>query len=341
MKTIIAIILALFAFGAFAQKETYEFVTYNSPMGWKKDVKPNTYTSFTTTNSQNNSYCQIFIMLSTSSKGGIKEDFESEWQNLIVKNYGVTDPPNLTEPTSDNGWTAKGGIGNFKFNNGNSIAMLTTMSGYSKIVSIIAVTNSQDYMPVIKQFLESVEMGKPQNSSNVVSANNNNTNNNSDNPSIIGTWKTNSSDQSSWRVNNGVMSTISRQYTFNENGSYTFYCKTFDPLMNNMILTKESGTYQISGNQITINPQKSVVESWTKKDGTDRFGKLVSSQNHQLEKMTYQFAKKYFSGIQQWNLLFHADKQTERDGPASSNDTFGTAWYYQPISANNQVIELP
>jgi hypothetical protein len=341
MKTIATIILFLITLSAFAQKQTYEFVTYTPPSGWKKEVKANTYTSYTTTNSQNNSYCQIFIMLSTSSKGGIKEDFESEWQGLIVKSYGVTDAPNMTEPTSDNGWTAKGGVANFTFNKAKSIAMLTTMSGYSKAVSIIAITNSQDYMAAIKQFLESVEMSKPQHSSNVVSANTNNNNSNDDNPSIIGTWKINSSDQSSFRVNNGVMSTISRQYTFNANGSYTFYCKTFDPLMANMILTKESGTYQISGNQITINPQKSVIESWTKKDGTDRFGKLVSSQNHQLERATYQFAKKYFSGIKQWNLLFHADNQTERDGPASSNDTFGTAWYYQPISANNPLIEMP
>jgi len=341
MKTTITFILFLIMFSAFAQKHTYEFVNYTPPAGWKKEVKPNIYTSYTTTNSQNNSYCQIFIMLSTNSKGGIEEDFKCEWQGLIVKNYGVTEAPNMTELTSENGWTAKGGVANFKFENSSSIAMLTTMSGYNKTVSIIAITNSQDYMAAIKNFLESVEMGKPQNSSNVVSANKNNNNNNDDNPSIIGTWKISSSDQSSFRVNNGVMSTISRQYTFNENGSYTFYCKTFDPLMSNMILTRESGTYQVSGNTITVIPQKSVIESWTKKDGTDRFGKLVSSQNHQLEKMTYQFAKKYFSGIKQWNLLFHADKQTERDGPASSNDTFGTAWYYQPITANNQVIELP
>ena len=136
MKTIAIIFLFLIALGAFAQKETYEFVTYNAPTGWKKEVKPNTYTSYTTTNSQNNSYCQIFIMLSTNSKGGIDQDFESEWQSLIVKNYGVTDAPNMTEPTSDNGWTAKGGVATFTFDKAKSIAMLTTMSGYSKAVSI-------------------------------------------------------------------------------------------------------------------------------------------------------------------------------------------------------------
>ena len=160
MKTTLTFILFLMSFGSFAQKETYELVTYTLPTGWKKEVKQNAYTSYTTTNSQKNSYCQIFIMLSTASKGGIEQDFESEWQNLIVKNYGVNESPNVTEPTSENGWTAKGGVANFKFNNGSSIAMLTTMSGYNKAISIVAVTNSQDYMAAIQQFLESVEMKK-------------------------------------------------------------------------------------------------------------------------------------------------------------------------------------
>jgi len=39
--------------------------------------------------------------------------------------------------------------------------LLTTISGYNKAVSIVAVTNSEDYIPAIQQLLESVEMKKP------------------------------------------------------------------------------------------------------------------------------------------------------------------------------------
>jgi hypothetical protein len=72
------------------------------------------------------------------------------------------------------------------------------------------------------------------------------TGNNSDNRSIIGTWGANASDQSSFRVNNGVMNYITRQYTFNPNGIYSFVSKAFDPLMDKILLGKESGTYQNS-----------------------------------------------------------------------------------------------
>jgi hypothetical protein len=60
-----------------------------------------------------------------------------------------------------------------------------------------------------------------------------------------------------------------------------------------------------------------------------------------LEKVTYQFTKHYFSGIQEWNFVLQADKVTQRDGPHSTNTTFSNAWYFRPISSTNTVIELP
>jgi len=145
----------------YAQKETFELVTYAIPKGWKKEVKPKTSTNYIITNQQRKTYCQINIMLSTDSKGGIKEDFESEWEGLIVDAYKVTDTAKMTEPRSDNGWTVKAGMAQFRFNNQNVLAMLTTMSGYGKAVSIVTVTNSQDYLQAIESFMESVEMKVP------------------------------------------------------------------------------------------------------------------------------------------------------------------------------------
>ena len=146
---------------SFAQKETFDLVTYTVPKGWKKEVKADSYTSYSITNKQKKTYCQIFIMLNTESKGGIKEDFESEWQNLIVKQYNVTEKAQATEPLTEGGWQMKAGMAPFTFNNGTSTAMLTTMSGFNKAVSIVAVTNSNDYISAIQQLLESVEMKKP------------------------------------------------------------------------------------------------------------------------------------------------------------------------------------
>ncbi len=148
---------------SFAQKETYDLVTYTPPPGggWKKEVKANTYTSYTITNNQIKSYCQIFIMLSTGSKGGIKQDFESEWQSLVAKQYNVTDTPRVTDPITVLEWNIQRGMAPFTFNNEKATVMLTTMSAYNKAVSIVVLTNSEDYIPAIQSFWESVEMNKP------------------------------------------------------------------------------------------------------------------------------------------------------------------------------------
>ncbi|MGZ5191455.1 MAG: hypothetical protein ACXWCZ_10575 [Flavisolibacter sp.] len=145
----------------FAQKETYEFTSYIPPAGWKKEVKERSYTSYTIFNQQMNTYGQLYIMLSTAGKGNIKEDFETEWQNLVAKQYGVKEALQVTEPVTENGWQIISATGTFTFNNQNSAAMIITMSGYNKVVSIVSVTNSADYTSDIKKFMESIEMRKP------------------------------------------------------------------------------------------------------------------------------------------------------------------------------------
>ncbi|MCX6220602.1 MAG: hypothetical protein NTZ69_06405 [Bacteroidia bacterium] len=165
--------------------------------------------------------------------------------------------------------------------------------------------------------------------------------NNLTNSAIIGAWGATASDQSSSRVQNGVMNYISRQYTFNANGTYRFISKAYDPLMDKILLGKEEGTYQVSGNNVSVSPGLSVLEAWSKKDGRDEWGKILSSQNVMLESVTYQFTKYYFSGVKVTSLVLQASKATQRDGPFSSNSTFANAWYYNPFSGYNTAIKLP
>lgn len=165
--------------------------------------------------------------------------------------------------------------------------------------------------------------------------------NNLTNSAIIGAWGATASDQSSFRVKNGVMNYIMRQYTFNANGTYRFISKAYDPLMDKILLGKEEGTYQVSGNNVSVYPKISVLEAWSKKDNRDEWGKLLTSQNITLENVTYQFTRYYLSGIKVTSLILQAGKATQRDGPFTSNSSFSNAWYYGPISANNTAIKLP
>jgi len=317
-----------------AQKQTYDLVTYTAPAGWQKEETANA-TSYTAVNKNNNTWCRINMVKSTVSKGNITQDFDSEWQEMVVKSYQPAQAPKPATAKEAKGWKTKAGAASFAFNGANAMVILTTMTGYDRCVSIVATTNSQDYIKNIDDLLSSVEMLTPKTNGVPASANN------TGDVSIQGTWCNSASDQSAWSVNNGINGYIARQYTFNSNGTYTFYIRTFQYVSNQLLLTKENGTYQVTGNNISISPKKSTIEAWTKKNGVDDWGKLVSTQTKTLEKKVYQFTKHYFSGIKEWDLVLQADKPTQRDGPFNGGTAFNNAWIYSPVSASHPLIKLP
>src|SRR6187397_1085535 len=161
MKQIISTCF-FFAFAAtiFAQKETFDMVTYTPPSGWEKKVTENIIT-YSIINKTNNSWCQVAIIRSTNSKGSIEKDFESEWQEFIVKNYKPTESSQLSEVQEADGWKVRSGATTFSFNNSEAIAMLRTVSGFDRCVSIVATTNSEDYLATVETFISSVELKKP------------------------------------------------------------------------------------------------------------------------------------------------------------------------------------
>ena len=338
MKRILLLgLLSLAAAALHAQTESYDLATYTPPAGWKKAVQENVCTSYTFTDSRTGGYCQVFVLRSMPSQGGISEDFEHEWRNLIVNQYHPAAAPQVTGPTLKDGWQVKAGVAAFAFNNGQSMAMLTTLTGHGKTVSIVAVTNSEEYLPAIDNFLASVKLKKPDAPVAGVAADA------GAGASIVGTWGKKAGVHQTYGdpVSYGQAGYSKDQYSFQADGAYRFVSKTFRSSSSEILLVRESGTYQIRGNTLTVTPQKSVIEAWSKKDGTDHFGTRISSQPRPLETTTYQFTRHYFSGLQEWNLVLQANAPTQRDGPFSNNTTFPSAWYYAPISSTNPLIDVP
>jgi hypothetical protein len=160
LRSCLFFFLFISALQLFAQQESFDITSYTAPQGWKKETKKN-IVAYTITDKKKNTWCQLQVVRSTASKGGIEQDFASEWQDLIVANYPVKDTPNIYEVQEAEGWKVKGGGGKFTFDNKDAMAMLTTMSGYNRCVSIITLTNSQDYVAQIESFMASVSFTKP------------------------------------------------------------------------------------------------------------------------------------------------------------------------------------
>ncbi|MEO7990574.1 MAG: hypothetical protein ABI663_13595, partial [Chryseolinea sp.] len=89
-SSIVLMISVLSSTCLFAQKETLDLTTYIIPTGWKKTNNTASVVCYAITNNQKGTYCQIGIYASTTSKGSLQSDFESEWQELVVKPYKPT-----------------------------------------------------------------------------------------------------------------------------------------------------------------------------------------------------------------------------------------------------------
>ena len=78
-------LLIISSVSSIAQKEVYDLISYTPPSSWKKDATESTV-MYTITNNTTKAWCRISIIKSTTSKGDIEQDFESERENLIEKN---------------------------------------------------------------------------------------------------------------------------------------------------------------------------------------------------------------------------------------------------------------
>lgn len=142
-----------------AQKQTFDLLTYTPPKGWKASPQENVM-AYSIINQAKGTWAQIGIYKSIASKGSIDNDFTSEWNNLAVKQYNATGLETNSALTAGD-WKVKAGGGKFKFNNADAIVMLTTMTGYNVCVSIVATTNSQDYLDAIQNLLGTIDLKKP------------------------------------------------------------------------------------------------------------------------------------------------------------------------------------
>jgi len=256
MKRSLYLFISLLALtiSSFAQTaETFDIATFTAPSGWKKQLKEGAVT-FTTFNESKGTFAMLALYRSSASSGSPKRDFEGDWQEFISGQLGITSKPEIDPATKEDGWDITIGGGGFKNEMGTSAVSMKTFSGYGKKLSVAAIFNREDDLPAIEAFVSSIKLAKSVTVARPAPVNDNG------GASILGTWGVSHSDQSAYSVNNAVSGYISREYTFNADGTYRFISKTFEPFSAKLIFGKESGTYRISGDLLTITPKSSVLE---------------------------------------------------------------------------------
>ena len=151
--------LCAFAGNAFAQT-IYDVFTYTEPKGYKKEIAED-HITFKKTNSKTGSYCIIGIYAQVVSIGDIKQDFDADWQQLVVKSLGVKDVPKSDNGDSITGWKTYTGAANFDFNGATFMALLTTAKNGNAKANIFIVTNSQALFKDVDLFFGKLKLAKP------------------------------------------------------------------------------------------------------------------------------------------------------------------------------------
>ena len=336
MKKILLVLfcLPLFCVDSLAQApSTFDIATFQPPTGWQRQDKPGVVI-FVTSNEQKGTYAMITLFASGTSSGSAKSDFDDDWAEFIAGQMAVKGKPETEPAAKADGWDVVTGGTAFENEMGPAAVLLSTYSGFGKTFSAAAVFNSQDHLPAIEAFAASIKLKKTAVAASQPAVSN------GDNASLVGQWGISVSPQDSYSVNNGINGYTTRQYTFHQNGTYEFLIKLFAYTSTQLLFTKETGTYELSGSNLTLSPQKGSIQAWTKAmvtgaDGrpaqTDKFGKLVNSQAWPLEKITYRISREYMSGIDKWQLRMQSASPTRRDGPFTGNSAWPNTYFYETM----------
>lgn len=157
MKYFILILLNLLAYAALAQEQSYDLLTFTAPRGWNKTSLENAI-GFSTTDNTKQTWAQISIVKSTASKGSIENDFQSEWNELAVKPYKVSDEPISIDKQIFNGWKFWTGLGKFVFNNQTVNLLLNTFSNGERCISFILMSNTTHHGQTLDEFVGSIKI---------------------------------------------------------------------------------------------------------------------------------------------------------------------------------------
>jgi hypothetical protein len=174
-KILLLILVVVISTIVQAQQQTFDIVTYTPPKGWKQEIKDN-LVSYTTIDKKKKTWCQIGVYKSTPSNGDRNKDFENEWTTLAVQPFNITDTPSISELVETEGWTIRSTSAAFKNNSEDAITIVTTMIGYGVVISIVANTNNHSYLQKVYDFVETIDLAKPQQNALTDAAPANNTN---------------------------------------------------------------------------------------------------------------------------------------------------------------------
>ena len=307
------------SFTSFAQKQTFDVVSYALPKGWQ-ELKNEAGIQLSITDKKNASYAIVVITKATASTASATENFNNDWLKLVKSTVQVNTEPIMQQPTNENGWEVISGGANYADGANTGMATLLTATGGGQMVSVVLMTNTKQHQNELLAFLNSLALTKP--AQNEIGNATTTIANQAGKPSVVGLWCDNHLETSGYY--NGfpqyTAGYFRREYLFKDDGTYIFRLKNWSTLMKEILFAYESGTYIVQANQLIVIPNQGRGEWWSKKDNNASvWGNRLKASDYKPEKTNYIFEIKYYSGTDSYSLIINPKKNTERDGTYNQN----------------------
>jgi hypothetical protein len=197
-----------------AQTEKFDIASFTAPPGWQR-VDSNGVLLFQDAKTDNNQlrFCQIFLYPSRAAGSNKNKDFDDAWNSLVASVTGSKKKPKTNTEKTPDGWTAITGAGNMNVKGIDYTAMVTSVSGFGKVMNILVNVAGEEYVATVDNFFRHLEFDK-----NAVSNIKNSNGGSFDDYSYIVPEK--------WisKRENGYMHLIHE-----ENGKYGCYITLFNP----------------------------------------------------------------------------------------------------------------
>jgi len=231
----------------FSQTETFDIATYTPPKDWKK-VTGDGVVSYTIINTLTGTFCVLTMYTSSASLGDAQKDFKAEWKGLLVTPHQAEANPKTDAQTSPDGWKSVSAAAPIKIDSIDAYAILTVISGFGRKFSIMTTLNDQTYAADVDLFLKNIQLDKSAKTDAPVVLNTN--------LSIIGTWSDYSGSLANYVNSSGVFIHSAdthemHQYIFNTDKTFAY--KELVSSNNMALYTESSGTYSITGDNLTLN----------------------------------------------------------------------------------------
>ncbi len=152
-------LLLIISANCFAQKETFDIVTYTPPKDFKRESKEGVV-NYTNVNTLKGSFCVITMYASGASTGDANKDFKKEWKELLVTPYKAEANPTTETQTNADGWKVVVGAAPVKLDGNDVYIMLTVVSGFGKTISIRTSVNDKSFLAQVDALFETMELDK-------------------------------------------------------------------------------------------------------------------------------------------------------------------------------------